>query len=1499
MKVKTKNRLLAILLASMMVFQALPMHVYAEEPVEVTEEEVVEVIEEETVEVIEEEVVEETEEDIEEVEEIEEESLEETTFNVLSASPTPIEALVEIAPQPQEETGEETKQEVVETPVEEVQEEVKEETTEEVAPTQEQQDELVSEKQEEESQEIEEATNQEEISLNKEENKEQIEKEEIVEEEVNRGGVLEKEIVEEKNELEEEKEPDEEKEEVRYPAFSKTKNVNGVTVTLRAPEGSLPEGTDLRVEPVTATEVFEAVESQLNEKGQNLIDAVAFDVTPVDAEGNEVQPKLPVTVTFSGTGLALEEGAEVSVYRVSDDASTVTEMGTSTATADKQQFNTDHFTIYVSTGSTSDPNGDGSNQPNTTTHRLTLEYGQSATLETSHSRTSPTYWSISAGSSYVTFNTNTRVVTNNNTTGQDQNVTIRWRRSGTTTEYYYILAKAQVKEKYDVTFMLQDAGATSFETVKEEQVEEGSDATAPEEPGTKVVGDITYAFDGWYEDEDCTQSATLTNITEPKTFYAKYEVSGYNVVFKLQDAGATSFETVQEGVVDAGADAEAPEEPDTKVVGDITYAFNGWYEDEDCTVTADLTNISEPKTFYAKYEASAYNVVFKLQDAGESSFETVQESMVNEGEDAEAPEESETKTVDGKKYEFDGWYEDEDCTQSATLTNITEPKTFYAKYNLMKHTVTYKHKPAGESAFVDDDPASEEVDSGSAAQETPEHDAQTTVGDRTYDFDGWYVDEACTEEADLTKITDDITVYSRYVAEVTLTYLPGDTTEHVTLPDPDTLTDRSGTIITLGEASCTGYHFVGWADSTGSTYAGGSEYTLPEEDVELTAVWSQGTITVNYHVNWDNPTPETIIHTDENVPENNNHYKIWSSIPSREGYLFAGWSVNPSATDADHGALPGDDYPVAEEEVDFYAVWAQYNPDMLMTKELTAFGETLKYNGQEQSSYVKEIAATSFWPAGTIGVEEEDNPSTEGAYKYPGYVRVGRYSVGQYHHNLYAKVDVEAGFQIVRKEVGQESLPDEAHLYTHNSETNQFDAVNFVIPVKNNVFEIVPLELKVTTESAEKLYDGQPLTAGGTIEVDGGTPQSFDENGLTLELVTGESVTIKTTGTITEEGTAENSYEIDWGTVNPDNYGITEDLGTLEVYMNQVHYDANADGDTVDNMPADEESGVSYTISDQTPEREHYTFNGWNTKADGQGDDYDEGDTYTFPSDLQEVTFYAQWIIDEHDITYDPNGGEFEGSTDPTTKTYEYNEAITLGVEPTREHYHFLGWIDDEGDVHSAEEPYTVTKDATFTASWEIDHHWLTYDPNGGEFEESTDPTIHVHEYGEEIEIPEAATSEDGLIFKGWQEEDGNLYQPGDAYTVEDDATFVAQWKLPITFDPNGGTLDGSTDPKVVEYNPGDAVTIEQAAEREHYVFEEWNTAADGSGDSYQPGDTTEFAQATTLYAVWTLEQHVVTYNPNGGTYEGSTEPTEETHDYNEEITLGSAATRDHYNFLG
>ena len=94
-----------------------------------------------------------------------------------------------------------------------------------------------------------------------------------------------------------------------------------------------------------------------------MTDAVAIDVTPVDKDGRAVQPKKPVSVTFSGTGLDMEAGGSVSVYRVSDSASSVTRVSGG-GSANAQTFTADHFTIYVSTGSVQDPNGDGKG-PNT------------------------------------------------------------------------------------------------------------------------------------------------------------------------------------------------------------------------------------------------------------------------------------------------------------------------------------------------------------------------------------------------------------------------------------------------------------------------------------------------------------------------------------------------------------------------------------------------------------------------------------------------------------------------------------------------------------------------------------------------------------------------------------------------------------------------------------------------------------------------------------------------------------------------------------------------------------------------------------------------------------------------------------------------------------------------------------------------------------------------------------------------------------------------------
>ena len=91
---------------------------------------------------------------------------------------------------------------------------------------------------------------------------------------------------------------------------------------------------------------------------------------------------------------------------------------------------------------------------------------------------------------------------------------------------------------------------------------------------------------------------------------------------------------------------------------------------------------------------------------------------------------------------------------------------------------------------------------------------------------------------------------------------------------------------------------------------------------------------------------------------------------------------------------------------------------------------------------------------------------------------------------------------------------------------------NYEITFTNNTFEIEPAELKVVTGSAEKEYDGSPLT-NAEASVSG--------------LVNGETATVTATGSITEAGSAKNTYSIDWGDTNPYNYSITEELGTLTV----------------------------------------------------------------------------------------------------------------------------------------------------------------------------------------------------------------------------------------------------------------------------------------------------------------------------------------------------------------
>ena len=87
-------------------------------------------------------------------------------------------------------------------------------------------------------------------------------------------------------------------------------------------------------------------------------------------------------------------------------------------------------------------------------------------------------------------------------------------------------------------------------------------------------------------------------------------------------------------------------------------------------------------------------------------------------------------------------------------------------------------------------------------------------------------------------------------------------------------------------------------------------------------------------------------------------------------------------------------------------------------------------------------------------------------------------------------------------------------------------------------YQILPREYTVTTNSDSKVYDGTALTAGGTVN----------------NLVDGETVGFTMTGSQTNVGTSDNTYELNWtGTARKANYKHGKDsIGTLTVTKQSI-----------------------------------------------------------------------------------------------------------------------------------------------------------------------------------------------------------------------------------------------------------------------------------------------------------------------------------------------------------
>lgn len=205
----------------------------------------------------------------------------------------------------------------------------------------------------------------------------------------------------------------------------------------------------------------------------------------------------------------------------------------------------------------------------------------------------------------------------------------------------------------------------------------------------------------------------------------------------------------------------------------------------------------------------------------------------------------------------------------------------------------------------------------------------------------------------------------------------------------------------------------------------------------------------------------------------------------------------------------------------------------------------------------------------------------------------------------------------------------------------------------------------------------------------------------------------------------------------------------------------------------------------EAPTKDGYKFVGWTNE---------EGNIITKGTKVTEnITLKAVWISnDVETITAEFNT---DGGNEIENILMEKRKIILLPIEPTKEGYIFVGWLDSNGNF--IPNNMIVTDNIILKAMWikkDANTVTVTFDTDGGSFAESI-----IVEIGKVILLPVNPTKE-GYVFAGWVDENGNAITKD--FIVDKNITIIATWKEPYTCPSNCTPIDdGSKCTKEVTTN--------------------------------------------------------------------------------------------------
>jgi len=201
--------------------------------------------------------------------------------------------------------------------------------------------------------------------------------------------------------------------------------------------------------------------------------------------------------------------------------------------------------------------------------------------------------------------------------------------------------------------------------------------------------------------------------------------------------------------------------------------------------------------------------------------------------------------------------------------------------------------------------------------------------------------------------------------------------------------------------------------------------------------------------------------------------------------------------------------------------------------------------------------------------------------------------------------------------------------------------------------------------------------------------------------------------------------------------------------------------------------------------RSGFTFEGWNTNADGTGTNYAAGSSYTPAGN---ITLYARWSAlpaDPYTITFNPQNGTVSTASGTTGTD---GRLTSLPTPPARDGYTFDGWFTSETGGTKVTTNHVFNSNVTIYAQWTeipVILYTVTYNINGGT---GTTPAAQTVDEGSSVMLSDGSgLTMSGFTFDGWNiNENGTVtnYAADSYFTPSDNITLYAKWiALPHSHD--------------------------------------------------------------------------------------------------------------------